>query len=175
MTSERPNAEERRRTVEEELQRIRWIGMVVVAVLALVAVPVLALAMSNSNRIDDREVIDRDALRSAAWRGCARDMLERADQYAAQEASLKSPAIRRIFPKKLIDDAVKRRRLTLPIFNCDPNLCGGQPTVLLPRVQRRFIVAYERIQLPPNPAPPQRAKWPSCPIPVDAKPIQLQD
>lgn len=121
-----------------------------------------ALAIRNTGRIDEAqraaeriERIDNRALRDAAWRGCARSMLDRAEQYVTNAAVLKVPAFASLFPRQLIERSIARRRARLPILDCDPNLCGRPPTVMPERAQEGFIAAYARGLLPANPQPPK--------------------
>lgn len=164
--------EELPRTLEEELARIRRLGLVIVAAMVLIGGPVIALgvltankAYDNSTHIRQTERQDRNALRAAAWRGCARSMLERADAYAAQRAFLTLPAVRQVFSERLIAESVERRRRNLPVLNCDPNLCGTPPTLLVRGLHDAFVNAYEKGDLVANPAPPPLRAW-VCPAPL---------
>lgn len=108
-----------------------------------------------SERTAKREAVDTQKLREAAWRGCQRDQLERADTYANQRESLNSPQVRETFSDIDIDKIVERRQRLLPIFDCDPNMCDESATVLTPKEQDHFVDRYIGGKLPPNPEPPK--------------------
>ena len=118
-------------------------------------------ATSNTGRIAKQqrdlakvEAQDRRFTRLAQWRGCKRDMLERADSYVSTQSVQDIPAFTRIFPQSLIEEAEARRRRSLPILDCDPNMCGRAPTILPARDQRLFVKAFEEGLLDPNPVRP---------------------
>lgn len=108
-----------------------------------------------SKRTAEREARDVAKLREAAWRGCQRDQLERADAYANQRQSLKSPQVREVFSEVDIDKIVARRQKLLPLFNCDPNMCDRSATILSARQQEDFVDSYIAGRLPPDPEPPE--------------------
>lgn len=108
-----------------------------------------------ASRTSAREVRDTEKLREAAWRGCQRDQLERADAYANQRQSLNSPSVRETFKDIDIDKLVERRKKNLPIFNCDPNMCDGSATILTSKEQDHFVDRYIAGKLAPNPEPPE--------------------
>ena len=134
-----------------------------------------ALTISGWNQVQDNtdkieaaqvelrqvEKEDTESLRRAAWAGCERDMLERANDYVAAEAILKLPALVELFPPSLIEQSNVRRARSLPILDCDPNLCGKSTTILPAKAQRRFIRDFQANKLDPNPEAPD--PLPKCP------------
>jgi hypothetical protein len=140
---------------ESELQRRerfdRTLRRLVVAILGLaflVGAGTGSLALRNAARISKDERTDRDALRVAGWRGCMRDMQERADF--------------RVLLMDLIDGGARglqpildRQGEQLPILECDHNLCGSPPRMLPLSEQREFIQRYRNGDLPANPTMPE--------------------
>lgn len=80
----------------------------------------------NTHRISERERADNAALRSAAFRLCARDMQTRADLHASA-LGIKRPELR----------LARERRL--PILDCSPNLRGEAAAMVPLETQRRYV------------------------------------
>lgn len=160
----------------DELARIRRQFWVALAIFALVVGPIAVIALrtagradKNTNLIADVERQDNIDSNRAQWRGCARDMVERADKFAGDIALARLPGLRAIIPVEVIERSVARRRRLLPLLNCDPNLCDGTPYAMSVRQQQQMVTAYVRGRLDSNPAPPRRHR-----CPVSEPPLQLR-
>ena len=160
-----------------ELSKIRTQMFAMLACFAILVAPFIYIAVKtalraedNTDKIADVERADRIATFRASWRGCARDMLERADQRVSDAAVAELPGIRALIPEQLIIQSVQRREMTLPILNCDPNLCGDGPYGLSPAEQRRFVALYAAGQMDPIPEPPKR----QIACPAVGPPLQMR-
>lgn len=170
--------DERLLFIENDLRRQRTITLFIMMILILVIFPVGLLIGITTNRVDDNahkisgtEIKDRADIRDAAWRNCGRDMLERADQHLSQRITAKLPGIKAIVPQKVIDRSNNLRNTNLPIFNCDPNLCGSQPFVLTNKRQNQFVDKYAASKIDPTPTTPEHQI--ECPVDPSNPPLQM--
>lgn len=160
----------------QQIRAIRIQFRVTLAVLALIVLPVAVLALRNSdrasdnaNKITDVERADKVNANRAQWRGCARDMLERANDRVSTEAVLKLPGLKELFTPRLIEEGIRRQEELLPILNCDPNLCDTAPYGMSRRDQRRFVDLFAAGILTPTPSPPRTHH-----CPVGRPPLQMR-
>lgn len=193
-----PPTERRKSTVEQQLFDIKKLFAIFLSIFTFVVLPALvwlaltshdatqaaSKADTNSRRLNhlvhelrDKEAMDARNLQNVGWRGCARAMLDRARAYDSQRQIAQLPLLRDLIPAKLLRDSERKLRQSLPILNCDPNLCGAQPTGLAPEVVDQFVDAFAEGKLEGNPkAPPQHEDGRTiytCPIPAGRAPLQL--
>jgi hypothetical protein len=154
---------------------VRILVVVLVCLLAIMVVGGVWLARTakqaetNSERADRLSRVvrvlernDRDTLRRAAFRICARDNLERAAIHAAYQQKVPpvDPAALEAEPilAFLLDSGAAQRRFfldltrkNLPILNCRPNLDGNPAEPLSTERQARFVARYLKKRLDPTP------------------------
>lgn len=157
------------REVRATLGELRSLKRLVLAVLAVVVVVGGVSTVTNLIRTGDvsnntdaigrLERHDRDALRSAAFRICYRQQLERAEIHAAYATPIVVPPDADPIIATLLNGAETQRRVSLarvrrnlPILDCSPNLHGKQAQPVTITDQQSFVARYLAGLLDPSPA-----------------------
>jgi hypothetical protein len=114
------------------------------------------------DRVEKLEAKDTASLRTAAFRICARDQLDRAEIHAAYATPIIIPQSADPIVIQLLSSAeaqrkvsLRRVRANLPILDCKPNLEGNPADPLGPKGQRSFVAKYLQGLLDPTPGDDQ--------------------
>lgn len=155
---------------KDQMNALLWIigiGMLIMltltTVLSTASLIISHTVKSNSDkiaitamRVEQVEQKDRDALRGASYRTCEREQRDRAEQHLRASLSPPGLIVKLVktlgLPKELANKvSIEEVRLRLPIFDCTPNLAGGQAISLTPRAQEEYVKEYSEGKLDPTP------------------------